>query len=141
MGARTLIARADQILDQFGLWITNAVGTMWCAIAFAALALYGLPDAIRAGQLVPWFAQTFLQLVLLSIIMVGGRLQSASTEKLIRETHENMLAEIQDNKAEIKLLTDIANSLHIHLTGESHPALKKGVKRGPSDNTDRKHAL
>ena len=54
--------------------ITRAVGTMWCAYAFALLAFVSLPSAIRSGNLVTlvsWISQTFLQLVLLSIIIVG----------------------------------------------------------------------
>jgi hypothetical protein len=119
---RASLARADAILDRIGLWITNAVGTMWCSILFAAIAFYGLPDAIRTGQLVPWFAQTFLQLVLLSIIMVGGRLQSVATEKLIRETHENSADDLRDTREILSALLLIANALHVHLTGKPHPA-------------------
>jgi hypothetical protein len=91
---------------------------MWCAILFAAIAFLGLPDALRTGALVPWLAQSFLQLVLLSIIMVGQRLQSAGTEQLIRETHQHASEAIAD-------LTEIADALHVHLTGESHPAAKE----------------
>jgi len=68
---------------KLALLITNAVGTMACAWAFAALALLSLPAAISTGQLiiiVAWIAQTFLQLVLLSIIMVGQRVQSAASD-------------------------------------------------------------
>ena len=66
--------------------ITNGVGTMWCAYAFAALALVALPQAIRGGALsmVQWISQTFLQLVLLSVIMVGqGVIGRASDERAI----------------------------------------------------------
>jgi len=63
----------DRFNTAFALKITAAVGSMWCAYAFAALALFGLPSAIHAGTggVVQWIAQTFLQLVLLSIIIVG----------------------------------------------------------------------
>ncbi len=63
--------------------ITNAVGTMWCAYAFAALALISLPQSIQSGTaaLVAWIAQTFLQLVLLSVIMVGQKVWAAATDK------------------------------------------------------------
>jgi hypothetical protein len=46
---------------------------MWCAYAFALFDLISLPAAIRGGAvaIVSWVAQTFLQLVLLSVIMVG----------------------------------------------------------------------
>src|SRR5438309_4030645 len=61
------------------LVITRSVGTMACAYLFAAIALISLPAAINSGQvivIVSWIAQTFLQLVLLSIIMVGQAVQS-----------------------------------------------------------------
>jgi hypothetical protein len=49
---------------------------MACAYVFALIALM---DAIKAGRpaMISWIAQTFLQLVLLSIIMVGQSVQSA----------------------------------------------------------------
>jgi uncharacterized membrane protein len=55
---------------------------MWCAIAFTILALISLPQAIGGGTAttISWIAQTFLQLVLLSIIMVGQNLQSRRSE-------------------------------------------------------------
>jgi hypothetical protein len=58
----------------FAVKVTNGVGTMWCAYAFAALALISLPQAISSHNvvtLVSWVSQTFLQLVLLSVIIVG----------------------------------------------------------------------
>jgi hypothetical protein len=64
------------------LVITRSVGTMACAYVFALLALISLPDAIKAGRpaIISWIAQTFLQLVLLSIIMVGQTVQSAASD-------------------------------------------------------------
>jgi hypothetical protein len=64
------------------LLITRSVGTMACAYLFAAIALISLPDAIKAGRpaIISWIAQTFLQLVLLSIIMVGQAVQSATSD-------------------------------------------------------------
>ena len=78
--------------------ITAAVSTMWCAYIFAALALISLPAAIKSGDvviIVAWIAQTFLQLVLLYIIMVGHQVSSAGVEKMIRETHEASLGEFE----------------------------------------------
>ena len=53
--------------------ITRVVGSMWCAYAFAIIALIGLAPALKPGGegLIAWIAQTFLQLVLLSVIMVA----------------------------------------------------------------------
>ena len=70
------------ILDKIAIIITSLVGTMWCAIVFTLLALVSLPDAIRGGRatVISWIAQTFLQLVLLSVIMVGQNLQNKHSE-------------------------------------------------------------
>ena len=78
--------------------ITAFVSTMWCAYIFAAIALVSLPAALRTGDvviIVAWIAQTFLQLVLLSIIMVGQSVSSASVEQKINETHEASLGEFE----------------------------------------------
>lgn len=78
--------------------ITSMVSTMWCAYIFAAIALVSLPSALKSGDtvvIVAWIAQTFLQLVLLSIIMVGQEVQSASVEQKINETHEASLGEFE----------------------------------------------
>lgn len=75
-------SHGEGLLDRAGVLITRAVGTMVCALLFAALALVSLPDAIKGGRaaLIAWIAQTFLQLVLLSIIMVGQRVQAKATD-------------------------------------------------------------
>ena len=78
--------------------ITSGVATMWCAYIFAAIALVSLPAAINSHNLITivgWIAQTFLQLVLLSIIMVGQNVASASVEQKINETHEASLGEFE----------------------------------------------
>mgnify|MGYP003327730738 FL=1 len=83
---------------KLGTGITNVVGTMWCAYAFAAIALISLPSAIASHNLltiVSWVAQTFLQLVLLSIIMVGQAVSGEAVEKKITETHTASLAEFE----------------------------------------------
>lgn len=78
--------------------ITSGVSTMWAAYLFAAIALISLPSAIRSGDtltIVDWVAQTFLQLVLLSIIMVGQQRSSEKVSKEIDETHAAALAEFE----------------------------------------------
>lgn len=68
---------------KLALIITRSVGTMACAYVFAVIALISLPAALSSGQviiIVAWIAQTFLQLVLLSIIMVGQTVQSAASD-------------------------------------------------------------
>src|SRR5213596_3847402 len=62
---------------------------MWCAYAFAGLALISFPAALRAGTapLIAWIAQTFLQLVLLSIIMVGQKVAAAKSDRQLEQTY------------------------------------------------------
>ena len=67
-------ARSIGVNERIGLWVTKRVGTMWAAYAFFGLSLVSLPAAIASGNeivIVSWVAQTFLQLVLLPIIIVG----------------------------------------------------------------------
>lgn len=72
--------------------ITDSVGSMTCAWAFSLIALISLPAVlteafhlhvfpswlVSAGliALVAWVAQTYIQLVLLSVIMVGQRVSA-----------------------------------------------------------------
>jgi hypothetical protein len=87
--------------QDFNSWlavkITSIVGTMWCAYAFAALALISFPEAIKAGTaaLVAWFAQTFLQLVLLSIIMVGQKVAAEKSDRQLEQTYMDAEALLQ----------------------------------------------
>ncbi len=78
--------------------ITRGVSTMWCAYIFAAIALISLPNALKSHDtiiIISWVAQTFLQLVLLSIIMVGQSVQSESVALQIAETHVAALGEFE----------------------------------------------
>jgi len=64
---------------QIALFVTEKVGTMTCAYLFALLALISLPEALSSEdplEIVSWVAETFLQLVLLSIIIVGQNIQA-----------------------------------------------------------------
>ena len=82
------VARFNSFL---GERITKSVGTMWCAYAFAIIALISLPEAIHTGTsaLISWIAQTFLQLVLLSIIMVGQKVEGAAADVRADDTYKD----------------------------------------------------
>ncbi len=117
--------RINDALEAAGGQITRFVSTMWCAIVFALIALVSLPGALATGNLVTiisWIAQTFLQLVLLSVIMVGQDLQSRATAQMITETHQATLAELKlaqldrrRNAEELADLKAIAKALHVEL--------------------------
>ena len=108
--------------------ITNLVGTMWCAYAFALLALISLPEAIKAGTaaLVAWIAQTFLQLVLLSIIMVGQKVAAAASDKQALQTYQDAEALLEISNDVHKLLT-----LNNELTEDIHKLLRNPQQAQP----------
>ena len=75
--------------------ITKTVGSMWMAYIFAAITLISLPAAIASGQviiIVAWIAQTFLQLVLLPIIIVGQNVIQAANDERAEADHETLSA-------------------------------------------------
>jgi uncharacterized membrane protein len=99
-------------LDKIAIFITKIVGTMWCAIAFTLLALISLPQALSGGTAttISWIAQTFLQLVLLSIIMVGQNLQSRHSELRADADYETNLEAKKDIETLTKRLDSIENN-------------------------------
>jgi hypothetical protein len=102
---------------RFAVMVTTGVGTMWCAYAFAAIALVSLPEAIKsknAVTIVSWVSQTFLQLVLLSVIIVGQNVLAAAADKRSEATYSDADAvlheavKIQDHlEAQDKVLNDL----------------------------------
>ena len=95
------------INGKIALTLTTVVGTMWCAYAFAVLALVALPSAISAGDpiiLVQWISQTFIQLVMLSVIMVGQNILSKASDKRAEMTYKDAEATFHE-----------ANSIQKHL--------------------------
>ena len=75
--------------------ITKTVGSMWIAYLFACIALISLPAALRSGDvivIVSWIAQTFLQLILLPIIIVGQNVIQAANDARAEADHETLTA-------------------------------------------------
>ncbi len=80
---------------QVAVKITKSVGSMWCAYVFAVIALISLPSAIQSGNsiiIIGWIAQTFLQLVLLPIIIVGQNVQAAASDARAESDHETLIS-------------------------------------------------
>jgi hypothetical protein len=78
--------------ERIGLAVTKRVGTMWAAYVFFGLSLVSLPAALSSGNeivIVSWVAQTFLQLVLLPIIIVGQNIQAKSSDERAIATYED----------------------------------------------------
>jgi hypothetical protein len=123
---RPLEKRENRFNDWLAIKITKIVGTMWCAYAFACLAFISLPAAIRGGTatLVAWIAQTFLQLVLLSIIMVGQKVAAEKSDRQLEQTYK-------DAEALLKINNEIQTLLrqNTELTQEINEVVKNGKKK------------
>lgn len=75
--------------------MTKHVGSMWGAYLFAGLALISLPATIATGDtraIVDWVAQTFLQLVLVSAVLVGQNLMNQAAERRAEATYKDATA-------------------------------------------------
>ena len=111
---------------RLAMLITNMVSTMWCAYLFALIAFISFPAALQGGTatLVSCTAQTFLQLVLLSVIMVGQKVAAGASDKQALQTYK-------DTEALLKIQDEVHRLLKINneLTEEIH-RLIKGKKKG-----------
>jgi hypothetical protein len=86
---------------KFGLKITIIVGTMWCAYLFTIIALVSAPSAFTSGNsliIIAWIAQTFLQLVLLPIIIVGQNIQATASDARSQATYDDACAILENAK-------------------------------------------
>jgi hypothetical protein len=91
----------NRINRALGLGITKSVGTMWCAYLFAILSLVSLPAAIASHSaiiIVAWIAQTFLQLILLPIIIVGQNIQAVASDSRAAATYQDAGAILEEAK-------------------------------------------
>ena len=107
---------------RFNTWlavkITKTVGSMWVAYLFAAIALVSLPAAIQSQNviiIVAWIAQTFFQLVLLPIIIVGQNVIQAANDARAEADHETLTA--------VHKLT-----VEVHAMNEAHSAILRQLQ-------------
>jgi len=109
---------AAGINKRIAVGLTKRVGTMWTAYSFAVLAIIGLFAILGlltpvVAILVAWLSQTFIQLVLLPIIMVGQN---------VLGHHAELLAEEQYNTTK-KTYADIESIMN-HLDDQDASILK-----------------
>lgn len=99
--------------------VTRGVGTMLCAYLFAVLAISGYPKAMGKGGIgfSNWLAEEFLQLVLLSIIMVGQIVLAKASDARA----EQQLADTAAILAEVKALHQGVAELHQALITTERP--------------------
>ena len=123
---------------------TGWVGSMTCAWCFCLLALLSLPAVLTQAfglhffphwlvavgliALVAWIAQTFLQLVLLSVIMVGQNVQQAAGDARAEKTFEDAEAVRADIRTALDRLdtrteggiADVLAAVHAAITMTGH---------------------
>ncbi len=114
---------------RIALLLTTVVGTMWCAYAFAVLALIALPSALADGSMlaiVQWISQTFIQLVMLSVIMVGQNILAKAGDRRAEMTYKDADAtfheagqiqvHLKEQDAALNVLLDKVAALEAQLT-------------------------
>ncbi len=106
-GTRAEVAKVNGVNAKIAVFLTNIVGSMWCAYVFCLIALTSLPAILTGTGWIPkgtfpswlisvsliaivaWAAQTFIQLVLLSVIMVGQGVQSKASDARAEQTFDD----------------------------------------------------
>jgi len=114
---------AGRINTWLAVRITKTVGSMWIAYLFACIALISLPAALRSGDvivIVSWVAQTFLQLILLPIIIVGQNVIQAANDARAEADHETLAA--------VHRLT-----IEVHSINEAQTAILNQLRGAPQD--------
>jgi uncharacterized membrane protein len=96
---------------QLAVWLTEHVGTMWTAYAFAVLAIIGLFAILGLLSpivvlLISWVSQTFLQLVLLPVIMVGQNVLGRKSELQADEAYATTMKTYADIEAVMRHLDE-----------------------------------
>lgn len=108
---------------RLALWITNNVGTMWCAYLFAVIGIIGivgaLSNSVSIVLIIGAISGYFLQLVLLPIIIVGQNLQASAADARSEHTYKdaeailNECVELQQHlQAQDRVLDDIIKHIH-----------------------------
>ena len=122
-GVRAEMGKVNGVNAKIAVFLTNMVGSMWCAYLFAAIALIGLRPALRPGGegIIAWIAQTFLQLVLLSVIMVGQNVQSQASDLRSQHTYDDTLVILDrldiHTEGGLKDLADRIDAFEAHIDG------------------------
>ncbi|HEY3085149.1 MAG TPA: hypothetical protein VGK28_06785 [Candidatus Dormibacteraeota bacterium] len=115
------IVHGTGTVGRFNSWlavhVTRAVGTMWAAYLFVLIAMISLPSAVHAfltGDTyvaIAWLSQSFLQLVLLPIIIVGQNVISASQDARAEADHLTLTTLHAINVHQLQLLEQQADML------------------------------
>ncbi len=131
--AKNKVGTKLSINERIGLVITKSVGSMWAAYLFACLSLVSLPAALASGNeiiIVSWVAQTFLQLVLLPVIIVGQNIQAKAADDRAIATYEDagaILEEAKEIQAHLGVQDEAISGL-LDKVEKLEAQLRKGAK-------------
>jgi hypothetical protein len=136
-GIRAEMQKVEGFNAKLAVALTRGVGTMAMAYLFCLIAFTSLPAILdQTGWfpkgtfphfltspslilVVSWIAQTFLQLVLLSVIMVGQSVQSAASDARAAKTFDDtqVIVDRLDTKTEggIKEILDRLTEIEARL--------------------------
>jgi hypothetical protein len=77
--------------DRIAIFIVDKVSTMTCAYFFCVVALCGLVGiAHTLAAIVAWFSQCMIQLVMLSILALAGKIAQSTLEKILSLIRESL---------------------------------------------------
>ncbi|MBV8527406.1 MAG: DUF1003 domain-containing protein [Candidatus Dormibacteraeota bacterium] len=109
---------------RLALWITNNVGTMWCAYIFAVIGITGIVASLTNNTtlvlIVAAVSGYFLQLVLLPIIIVGQNLQAEAADHRSEQTYKDaevILHECQQLQEHLQAQDTVLDDIIKHLHG------------------------
>ncbi len=124
--------KAAGVNTRVAVGLTKRVGTMWMAYAFAALAVVGLMAIVGllspiVALLVVWISQTFLQLTLLPIIMVGQNVLGRKSELQADEQFNTTMTSYKDIELVMQHLSAQDAELLRHTRMLIHLLEKNGI--------------
>ncbi len=124
--------QAAGLNTRIAVGLTKRVGTMWTAYTFAALAIVGLMAIVGVlspivALLVVWISQTFLQLTLLPIIMVGQNVLGRKAELQADEQFNTTMTSYNDIEQIMRHLTAQDAELLRHTRMLIHLLEKNGI--------------
>src|SRR5579883_520077 len=123
---------AEGINTKIAITLTNSVGTMWTAYIFAIIAVIGLFGILQlfnpiVALLVAWVSQTFIQLTLLPVIMVGQNVLGRKAELQADEQFRTTMSTYHDIEEIMKHLAAQDAELLRHAHMLIHLLEKNGI--------------
>jgi hypothetical protein len=124
---------------RIGLGITTIVGTMICAYIFSVIALIGAYAIIASNTtlnlVIILISQTFLQLVLLPIIIVGQNILGKASDKRAIQTYkdaEAILSECLQLQQHLQAQDVVLDDVIEHVKAHQIELEKLKAQQGPA---------